>query len=108
MLGLGCGVGHQVREKRVERGGRAVSLSGMTAASPIPKNLRQTLVQTIESMTDEQVVSVHNAVLDAEIGRLRQLVSDGADEEWAAGKWDNLPEVVREYRDRRKAERLAR
>jgi hypothetical protein len=75
---------------------------------PIPKNLRQTLMQTIETMSDEQVISVHNAVLDAEIKRLRQVISDDAEKERLAGKWDDLPSVIREYRERRKAERLVK
>ncbi len=65
-------------------------------------------MQTIETMSDEQVISVHNAVLDAEIKRLRQVISDDAEKERLAGKWDDLPSVIREYRERRKAERLVK
>lgn len=77
----------------------------MTATQPIPKDLRDTLRKAIDEMADEQLLSVHNAVLDAEIKRLRELISDDAESERESGKWDDLPGVVRAYRERKKNER---
>lgn len=72
----------------------------MTTSPPIPKNLKATLVQSMDLMTEEQLLGVHEAVLDNEIKRLRQLVSDEAEKERAEGKWDDLPTVIAEYRAR--------
>jgi uncharacterized membrane protein len=77
----------------------------MTSAEPIPKNLRGTLIKAIEEMPEEQLVAVHQAMLEAEVRRLRQLISEDAEREQAEGKWDRLNEVIRQYRDRRKAGR---
>ncbi len=51
-------------------------------------------------MNEEQLLGVHHAVLDKEIERLRQVISDDAEREQAEGKWNNLPEVIAEYRAR--------
>ncbi|MCX6857145.1 MAG: hypothetical protein NTV80_19815 [Verrucomicrobia bacterium] len=72
----------------------------MPLAPPIPKNLLATLKESMDLMTEEQLLGVHHAVLDKEIERLRQVISDDAEREQAEGKWDNLPEVIAEYRAR--------
>ncbi|HBJ85575.1 MAG TPA: hypothetical protein DDZ88_17200 [Verrucomicrobiales bacterium] len=79
----------------------------MTVTQPMPKNLREQLVDSISSMSEEQLLEVRNAILDVEIERLRKEMSEQAEQEQAEGKWDNLPEVIRAYRDRKKAERQA-
>jgi hypothetical protein len=96
-----------VMEKGLEKWVVAVILEGMTSSQPIPKNLREQLVDSISSMPEEQLLEVRNAILDLEIERLRREMSDQAEQELADGKWDNLPEMIRAYRDRKKAEHQA-
>ena len=62
--------------------------------------LLATLKESLDLMNEEQLLSVHHAVLDKEIERLRQVISDDAEREQAEGKWNNLPEVIAEYRAR--------
>ncbi len=83
------------------------NLGVMTLAEPIPKNLRAILTENIARMTEEQLLSFHNFILEAEIERLLKVVSDDAEKEQAEGKWDNLSEIIQAYRERKKAERRA-
>lgn len=72
----------------------------MTAASPIPapKNLRQQTMQELEQAPDEDFVFVHEALMHARKLRLLDEISDDAEKEQAAGKWDRLPEMLAEVR----------
>ncbi len=72
----------------------------MTLAPPTPKNLLATIKESLDLMNEEQLLGVHHAVLDKEIERLRQVISDDAEREQAEGKWANLTEVIAEYRAR--------
>ncbi|GEM_PF-778221 len=85
---------------------RAVNLGGMTTSQPIPKNLREQLVDSIVAMSEEQLLALHNAILDVEIERLRNELSEQAEQEQAEGKWDNLQGFIQEYRQRKKSERM--
>ncbi|HCN77541.1 MAG TPA: hypothetical protein DIT13_10165 [Verrucomicrobiales bacterium] len=95
-----------VVEKKLERPMRAVNLGGMTTSQPIPKNLREQLVDSIVAMSEEQLLALHNAILDVEIERLRNELSEQAEQEQAEGKWDNLQGFIQEYRQRKKSERM--
>jgi len=86
---------------------RAVNLGGMTITQPIPKNLREQLVDSIAAMSEEQLLALHNAILDVEIERLRNEMSEQAEQEQAEGKWDNLQEFIKEYREQKKSACLA-
>ncbi|HRJ10098.1 MAG TPA: hypothetical protein PK490_18160 [Prosthecobacter sp.] len=78
----------------------------MTTSQPIPKNLREQLVDSIVAMSEEQLLALHNAILDVEIERLRNELSEQAEQEQAEGKWDNLQGFIQEYRQRKKSERM--
>ena len=72
----------------------------MTAAlpSPIPKDLRQQLVRSLDKFDEPELVFIHRVFLEAEKQRLWREIGEDAEKERLAGKWDNLPEVIREVR----------
>ncbi len=74
----------------------------MPTVSPAPKNLRDTLVRTIESLPDEDLPMVQEVLLHAEKDRLWREISAEATAERRAGKWERLPEIIREVRERRR------
>lgn len=74
----------------------------MTVTMPIPKNLREQLVTKVQTLPEKYLALMHGAWLDAESVRLLDEMNAQAEEE-SEGKWDNLPELIREYRDRRTA-----
>ena len=65
----------------------------MTSSQPIPKNLREQLVE-LRWLRDE-----------TETVRLLDEMNEQAEREQASGKWDNLPDLIREYRARRQLAR---
>lgn len=73
-----------------------------TAMGPVPTNLRQQMLERVSSMAEEDVVRLHELILLNEKIRVREEVSRQAEQERADGKWDNLEELIRAYRARRK------
>jgi hypothetical protein len=92
----------------LERKGKAGIFVGMTLEPPpIPKNLREQLMTKLQLMPEKYLALLHEAWLDAETVRLLDEMNEQAVKEQAEGKWDNLPELIREYRERRTAARQA-
>ena len=77
------------------------------ADQPIPKNLRQQMVERISTAPEEELVFLHDLLLIAEREYLWKKIQNDAEAEQASGTWQNLPEVVREVREAIKARRLA-
>lgn len=73
------------------------------ATQPIPKNLREQMVQRINTMSERDVVDLYELVLLNEKIHLRQEISDQAERENAEGLWTDLPELIRAYRARKKS-----
>ena len=69
---------------------------------PIPKNLREQMLEKVECASEEALVLVHEALLFAEKERLWREIQADAQKECEAGTWDNLDEVIRKYRDSRR------
>jgi hypothetical protein len=69
---------------------------------PVPKNLREQMIERISTMDDDSLIKLHDLDLLAEKLRLRQEISEQAEAERVAGKWDDLTEVIRAYRSRNK------
>lgn len=69
-----------------------------TLAQPIPKNLREQLMKRIEMAPDDEVMIVHEALLHAEKLRLLDEISNDAECERSEGKWQRLPELLKEVR----------
>ena len=69
-----------------------------TLPQPIPKNLREQMLKRISTMSDQDVVELHELVLLNEKLRVRREMSDQAERENVAGLWTNLPELLRAYR----------
>ncbi len=70
---------------------------------PMPKNLREQMVQRINTMSERDVVDLYELVLLNEKIRLRQEISDQADQENANGLWTDLPELIRAYRAKKQS-----
>ncbi|MFN0076106.1 MAG: hypothetical protein ACKVY0_06505 [Prosthecobacter sp.] len=58
------------------------------------------MMNRVAEMDEDTLVRLHDLDLLAESIRLRTLISEQAEAERAAGKWDDLPEVIRAYRNR--------
>lgn len=61
----------------------------------------------LQAMPEKYLALLHEAWLDAEMVRLLDEMNEQAEKEQAEGKWENLPELIRVYRDRRTAARQA-
>lgn len=59
-------------------------------------------MKRVAEMDEDALVRLHDLNLVAETIRLRALISEQAEAERAAGKWDDLAEVIRAYRQRRR------
>lgn len=70
----------------------------MSSTTLEPKKLRPEIIQRIEKMDDESLLLVHRVLLLVEKNRLWQELSAEAEEDRLSGKFDRLPEIVREAR----------
>ncbi len=73
----------------------------MPTFEPVPKNLREQMVQRIASMSERDVAELYELWLLKEKLAVRQELSDQATREQASGIWAKLPDLVREYRSRK-------
>jgi hypothetical protein len=67
---------------------------------PIPKDLRQQMIQRIQSAPEQDVVLLHDIWVSAAKERLWQEIQQDATAEQEAGKLDQVPDLVRRYRAR--------
>lgn len=67
---------------------------------PVPKDLRQQMIQRIQSAPESDVVLLHDIWLSAAKDRLWQEIQENAAAEQEAGKLDEVPDLVRRYRAR--------
>lgn len=72
----------------------------MTATTPIPRDLREQMLLRLQTAPDEDVLIVHDALLHAEKLRLLEEISADAEQERADGKWERLPQLLKEVRAR--------
>jgi hypothetical protein len=70
----------------------------MNSISLEPKKLRPEIIQRIETMDDESLLVLHRILLVVEKERLWRELSAEADQDRAAGKFDRIPEIIREAR----------
>jgi hypothetical protein len=77
------------------------------AAQPIPRNLRQQMVEKVQDLPEKYLSVLYEAFIHAEKVRLLDEISRDAEREQAEGKWDNLPELIQQVRERIKASRRA-
>jgi hypothetical protein len=67
---------------------------------PVPKDLRQQMIQRIQSAPESDVVLLHDIWLSAAKDQLWQEIQENATAEQEAGKLDEVPDLVRRYRTR--------
>jgi hypothetical protein len=77
----------------------------MSYAPPIPKNLRQQMIEKVNNTPDLYLTVLYEAFLHTEAVRLMDEMSRDAEREQAEGKWDHLPELIKEVREKIKAAR---
>ncbi len=70
----------------------------MKAAAFEPQKLRPEIIQRIEAMDDESLLLLHNLLLHIEKDRLWNELSADVEAERLAGKFDRLPELIRDAR----------
>lgn len=71
------------------------------------KKLRPEIIQRIEAMDDESLLVLHRVLLVVEKERLWGELSAEAERDRRSGKFDRLPEIIREARlDLRKDDSL--
>ena len=64
-----------------------------------PKKLRPEIIQRIESLDDESLLLLHRVLLIVEKERLWRELSAEAEQDRRSGKFDRLPEIIREARE---------
>ena len=71
-----------------------------TLANVDPKDLRPLVHERIDQLTDKELESIRQALLDLEIRHLRESVGRAVDEAYAAGKCEvaGVEASVREHR----------
>ena len=69
---------------------------------PVPKDLREQLVDLILSAPEEQLPEINRVLLIAERDRLWLECQKEAQADFDAGKYDNVQEMVLKYRSRNK------
>ena len=73
-----------------------------TLANADPNNLRPLVHERIDQLTDEELESIRQALLEIEIRHLRESVGGAVDEAYAAGKCEagDVEMSIREHRAR--------
>jgi hypothetical protein len=65
---------------------------------PSREALRADLAEKLDQLDTENLAVVHHVLLEIEKERLWKDFSTGMAEDWAAGKYDRLDEIIREAR----------
>jgi len=63
-----------------------------------PKKLRPELIQRVQAMDDESLLLLHRVMLIVEKERLWRELSAEAEQDRRSGKFERLPEIIREAR----------
>jgi len=63
-----------------------------------PNKLRPELIQRVEAMDDESLLLLHRVLLIVEKERLWRELSAEAEQDRRSGKFERLPEIIREAR----------
>jgi hypothetical protein len=71
---------------------------GMNSTVFEPKNLRPEIIRRVEAMDDESLVVLHRILLILEKERLWSELSAEAEQDRCLGKYERLPEIIRQAR----------
>ena len=63
-----------------------------------PKKLRPQLIQRVEAMDEESLLVLHRVLLIVEKERLWRVLATEAEQDRRSGKFERLPEIIREAR----------
>ena len=91
------------RDNGIGNHGPASKLTSMPTTQPIPKNLREHLVERVLGAPDEDILLMHEFMLFAEKDRLWREIQRDAEAERAAGKLDGIPDLIQRFRAARKS-----
>jgi hypothetical protein len=67
---------------------------------PVPKNLREQMVNFISNAPEEQLPDLHIRLLIAERDQLWKEIGEQAQSDFESGKLEGVDESIREYRRR--------
>ena len=73
-------------------------ITGMNSIVLEQKNLRPEIIQRVEAMDDESLVVLHRILLNIEKERLWSELSAEAEQDRCSGKFERLPEIIRQAR----------
>jgi hypothetical protein len=73
---------------------------GSYTTQPVPKNLREQMVQRMQSASEDDLLFAYEIMLMAEKNRVWKQIQSDAAAEAAAGLHENLPELIQQYRMR--------
>jgi len=79
-------------------GGKRRQTACMAPMEPPPKNLRPELLRRISSMSEDDLVWLHEVLLNVEKERLWEELSSDMEADRQAGRMRHLPEIIREVR----------
>jgi hypothetical protein len=71
---------------------------GVDSTALEPNKLRPEIIHRIETMDDESLLLLHQVLLHVEKERLWRELSAEAETDRHSGKFDRLPEIIREAR----------
>ena len=66
---------------------------------PGPAALRQNLRDQLDDLPDEGIVVLHNLALELQLRSAWTRFSEGVTADWAAGKYEQLDEALKEARE---------
>ena len=73
-------------------------ITGMNSTALEPKKLRSEIIQRVEPMDDESLLVLHRVLLIVEKERLWRELAAEAEQDRRLGKFERLPEIIREAR----------
>lgn len=73
-----------------------------TVPQPVPKNLREQILNFISIVPEERLPDLHMRLLVAERDKLWKEIGEQARADFEAGRFEGVEESVREYRNRNK------
>ena len=77
---------------------------GAPTGPPAPENLKPLLHIKIERMTEGQLGVLNRVVLQIEAEELAEKLGQAFEKEQAQGKFDRIPELVRQFRSEHRYE----
>ena len=89
---------HSSRNKSLALPAEGRHIADMNSTVLEPKNLRPEIIQRVEAMDDDSLLVLHKILLIVEKERLWRELSAEAEQDRCSGKFEQLPEIIRQVR----------